>query len=190
MFSRHVSLSMWRQSGSSSDIRFRGQLSDALPPRSVSKCYGVTHLWVFSGSRKNHKLITFVFDFTVTVEVVDLAMRKTRKQAVQLVLLVCVSLLLVFIVLHIRKNHHWAKPMDSQRQRYVFGLIGAPCDPKIFSSSENATKEVVPRVSLDPDSRSGSNEKNSGFWRSYAFHLQHQTFVRSSCITRERSAQL
>ena len=51
--------------------------------------------------------------------------------------------------------------MDLQRQRYVFGLIGAPCDPTVFSPSKNATKEVVTRVSLDPDSRYKSSEERA-----------------------------
>ena len=60
--------------------------------------------------------------------------------------------------------------MDSQRQRYVFGLIGAPCDPKIFSPSENATKEVVARVSVEPGSRFKSSEEKAA---NYLAGVQH-----------------
>jgi hypothetical protein len=51
--------------------------------------------------------------------------------------------------------------MDSQRHRYVFGLIGAPCYPIGASASKNATKEVVTRVSLDPDIRRKSAEERA-----------------------------
>ena len=59
---------------------------------------------------------------------------------------------------------------SSQRQNYVFGLIGAPCDPAFFSSSKNAAKKVIARVSLDPDSRCMSSEERAA---SYLAGVNH-----------------
>lgn len=63
-----------------------------------------------------------------------------------------------------------ASSTSSQRQRYVFGLIGAPCDATVFSSSKNAAKKVVTRVSLDPESRDKSPEERAA---SYLAGVKH-----------------
>ena len=48
--------------------------------------------------------------------------------------------------------------MATQRNRYVFGLIGAPC---AASAPTNDANKLVARISLDPDSLGKSPEERA-----------------------------
>ena len=72
----------------------------------------------------------------------------------------CIPLLLAIIYIYMSSvGTNVNVNMTTQRNRYVFGLIGAPCVSSVPST--NVANKLVARISLDPDSQGKSPEERA-----------------------------